>query len=89
MSVGCRPLIEVLAEVPDFRQVGGKRHALPALLGVACAAMLCGYRSYGHRRYGAIAPWGRNYGVELAQALGFKNGKTPCAATFYNRPAAQ
>lgn len=79
MSVGCRPLIEALAEVPDFRQAGGKRHALPALLALACAALLCGYRSYG-----AMAQWGHNYGAELAQALGFKNGKTPCAATFYN-----
>jgi DDE_Tnp_1-associated len=46
---------------------------------MACAALLCGYRSCG-----AMAQWGRNYGAELAQALGFKNGKTPCTATFYN-----
>jgi hypothetical protein len=55
---------------------------------MACAALLCGYRSCGYRScdyrsYGAMAQWGRNYGAELAQALGFKNGKTPCAATFY------
>jgi DDE_Tnp_1-associated len=79
VSVECRPLIEVLAQVPDFRQASGKRHALPALLALACAGLLCGYRSYG-----AMAEWGRNYGAELAQALGFNTGKTPCAATFYN-----
>jgi hypothetical protein len=41
--------------------------------------MLCGYKSYS-----AIADWGRFYGQDLAEALGFKSGKTPCAATFFN-----
>jgi predicted transposase YbfD/YdcC len=50
-----------------------------AILALAIAAMLCGYKSYS-----AIAEWGRHYGHKLAQALGFKDGKTPCAATFYN-----
>jgi len=74
----CRPLIEVLAEVPDFRQDQGKRHTLTAILCLACAAILCGYRSYG-----AMAEWGQHYGTELARALGFKNGKTPCAGTLH------
>lgn len=74
----CRPLVEVLAEVPDFRQNQGKRHTLAAILCLACAAILCGYRSYG-----AIAEWGEHYGTQLALALGFKNGKTPCAGTLH------
>jgi hypothetical protein len=74
----CRPLVEVLAEVPDFRQNQGKRHTLAAILCLACAAILCGYRSYG-----AIAEWGQHYGTQLALALGFKNGKTPCAGTLH------
>jgi hypothetical protein len=74
----CRPLVEVLAEVPDFRQNQGKRHTLAAILCLACAAILCGYRSYG-----AIAEWGQHYGTELALALGFKNGKTPCSGTLH------
>jgi predicted transposase YbfD/YdcC len=72
-----RPLIEVLAEMPDVRSRRGKRHPLSAMLAMACCAMLCGYRSYS-----AIAEWGRNYGTSIAQALGFTH-TTPCAATLH------
>src|SRR5437868_2571378 len=71
-------LTEVFSAIPDFRQARGKRYPLPAILALAAAAMLCGYRSYS-----AIAEWGRNYGQALATALGFNNGKTPCAATLH------
>lgn len=74
----CRPLVEVLAEVPDFRHDQGKRHPLSSILALACAAVLCGYRSYG-----AMAEWGHHYGSELALALGFKHGKTPSVGTLH------
>lgn len=73
------PLVEVFVEIPDFRADQGKRYPLSGILALACAAILCGYRSYG-----AIAEWGRNYGQPLVRALGFKKGKTPCAATLHD-----
>jgi predicted transposase YbfD/YdcC len=70
------PVIELFGALPDFRQASGTRYTRAAILALACAALLCGYR-----RYGAIAEWGRNYGRELVTALGFANGQTPCAST--------
>jgi hypothetical protein len=71
-----RPLIEVLAAIPDFRSPHGKRHPLVAILALDCSAMLCGYRSDT-----AIAAWGRHYGEPLGRALGF-TPRSPWAATL-------
>lgn len=78
VEVGPRPLLEVLSEIPDFRKAQGKRHPLGAILAMACAATLCGYRGYC-----AMAEWGRNYGDDLASELGFTHERTPCSSTLY------
>jgi len=78
VAVAVRPLIEALREVPEVRSAQGRRHPLGAILGLACAAMLCGARTYS-----AIADWGRHSDPALARALGFTHPKTPCAATLF------
>jgi predicted transposase YbfD/YdcC len=72
-----RPLIAVLADIPDFRKSRGKRHALPSILALACCAALCGYRSYS-----AMAEWGRHYGHRFRRLLGFTH-QTPSASTLH------
>jgi DDE_Tnp_1-associated/Transposase DDE domain len=70
-------LLEVLADIPDPRDPRGIRHPLAAILGLAVLAMLTGCKSYQ-----AIAQFGRDKGFALAQALGFRRGKTPTKATY-------
>jgi len=79
MNTQCPPLITILQQVTDCRSPHGLRHPLPAILALACAAIMCGYRSYS-----AMAEWGRHYGDQLIKALGFTRESSPCAATFYN-----
>ncbi|MDE0555663.1 MAG: transposase family protein [Candidatus Poribacteria bacterium] len=71
-------MLDILAEVPDFRNKRGKRHPLPDILALAIIAMMCGCRSYT-----AIPQWGRTYHPNLAKALGFTHTKTPCASTLH------
>ena len=72
-----RPLLEVLADIPDVRHRRGTRHPLPAILALAWCAMLGGARSSS-----AIAEWGRHDGARIAQALGFTS-IPPGAATLH------
>ncbi|MBV9469218.1 MAG: transposase family protein [Abitibacteriaceae bacterium] len=74
----CQPLIEVLDGIQDFRRSRGRRYALSSILALACAAMLCGCHTYS-----SIALWGRYYGGELLQELGFNRARIPCELTFY------
>lgn len=74
------PLLPALAAVPDPRQPRGRRHPLPAVLALSCAAMLAGCDSLL-----AIAEWGRDPagGAPLAARLGFNRARTPCVATLH------
>ena len=71
-------LLDILAEVRDPRHKKGKRYPLVSTL----ALLIIGLMS-GHKGYTSIATWARSE-PELAKALGFKSGKTPCASTLHN-----
>jgi hypothetical protein len=70
-------LLEALADVPDPRSRHGRRHPLLALLSLTVLALLRGCKGPT-----AIAQFGRDHGVELAHALGFRRGKTPAPSCF-------
>jgi hypothetical protein len=59
-------LLAYLAEVPDPRSRFGRQHALSALLGLVCAAVLCGARGYA-----AIAQFAHDHDLALMHRLGF------------------
>lgn len=73
-------LLPYLAAVPDPRRARGRRHPLPAILALSCAAMLAGCDSLL-----AIAEWGRDPagGAPLAARLGFTRDRPPCVATLH------
>lgn len=75
---GSSSLWEALGEVPDPREASGKRFPLQAILTLTSVAMLSGARSL----Y-AIAQFGRDYGPDLAKAMGFEKGQTPCCTALH------
>jgi len=72
-----RSLMEFLEQVPDPRSPKGQVHPHSAVLGLVVLAMLLGRTSLK-----GIARFGRQYGFELAWALGFRRGKTPSVSTL-------
>jgi predicted transposase YbfD/YdcC len=70
-------LMELLDGLHDPRRPQGKRHPLPALLGLAVVAMLAGMTSYE-----AIVQYGKERGWEFLKLLGFTTRKGLCKATY-------
>lgn len=70
-------LMELLEGLHDPRRAQGKRHPLPALLGLAVVAMLAGMSSYE-----AIAQYGKERGWDFLQHLGFTTRWGLCKATY-------
>jgi hypothetical protein len=70
-------LMELLEALHDPRSARGKRHPLPALLGLAVVAMLAGMTSYE-----AIVHYGKERGWEFLKLLGFTTGWGLCKATY-------
>lgn len=74
-----RPLREVLAEIPDPRAAGGKRHEFDAVLVLMCVAMLCGCQNPNQ-----IATWGANRDCEYLRMIGFKRGTSIRKSALYD-----
>jgi hypothetical protein len=70
-------LAEAFASIPDPRDRRGRRHPLAAVLCLTTVAILAGCRSIQ-----AVAQFGRDHGVGLAHALGFRRARTPAASTL-------
>jgi hypothetical protein len=70
-----------LARIPDPRSPDGQRFTLPALLAAACAAILCGARSFA-----AIAQWGRSQDLGPLHRLGFTRKPSTDGAYRYLFP---
>ena len=70
-------LMELLEGLHDPRRAQGKRHPLPALLGLAVVAMLAGMTSYE-----AIVQYGKERGWDFLQHLGFTTRWGLCKATY-------
>ena len=69
-------LMELLQGVHDPRGAKGKRHPLPALLGLAVVALLAGRTSSE-----AVVDYGQKRGGEFLRLLGFTRRRGLCKAT--------
>ena len=82
-AADCGLLLELFELVPDPRRARGVRHALPAVLALAAAAVLAGCRSVR-----AVAEWAGEAPPQVLAALGARwdrragRWRAPCEDTF-------
>jgi DDE_Tnp_1-associated len=77
LTVSPQSLTAAFAHLPDPRRARSVPYALPALLALAVAAILCT-----HLSVLAIAEWGARQSPDLLRTLGFTEGCTPCQSTL-------
>lgn len=70
-------LVEMFEQVVDPRSRHGRTHDLVPILSLAVVAILAGRNTLQ-----GIAQFGRDHGLPLAHALGFRRANTPCTATY-------
>ena len=70
-------LLERLGELSDPRDPRGRQYPLVPVLALCVVAILAG-----HTGFAAIAQFGRLRQHRLGHALGFRNGRMPCANTL-------
>lgn len=70
-------LAEAFALIPDPRDRRGRQHPLVPILCLTTVAILAGCRSLQ-----AVAQFGRDHGIGMAHALGFRKALTPAPSTF-------
>lgn len=74
---GTMTLAEAFALIPDPRDRRGRQHPLIPILSLTTVAILAGCRSIQ-----AVAQFGRDHGLGMAHALGFRKSHTPAASTL-------
>ncbi len=78
VAVSPHSLAAAFADVPDPRRAASVRYPLAAILSLAVTALLAN-----HHSVLAMAEWGARQRPEQLQALGFREGRSPCQSTLH------
>ncbi len=78
LKIAFADLKDAFSSIPDPRQSHNRLYSLPGLLLALTVAILCN-----HLSILAVAEWLADQSLEIKQALGFTDGKTPHQSTFH------